>query len=206
MIQLDALAELLNPSVAQLVVLQSGMASVPGVARTSCSPSDEPRVVLAAGRYIGKGFDDPRLDTLVLAIPIAWKGTMTRYAGRLHATTRSTRSGSSTPSTTKSRSCDACTPSAVAPAPTSATGLADVSPRLAHTERRPLAAFVCSSSGGRARLVRDNDLAVEYAFRAGCCSLNIESAKALVLQVLPSDGRGGFRTCDLSRVKRALSH
>lgn len=44
----------------------------------------EPRVVLATGRYIGEGFDDPRLDTLVLAMPIAWKGTMTQYAGRLH--------------------------------------------------------------------------------------------------------------------------
>ena len=46
--------------------------------------SDGPRVVLATGRYIGEGFDDPRLDTLVLAMPIAWKGTMTQYAGRLH--------------------------------------------------------------------------------------------------------------------------
>lgn len=40
--------------------------------------------VLATGRYIGEGFDDPRLDTLMLAMPIAWKGTMTQYAGRLH--------------------------------------------------------------------------------------------------------------------------
>ena len=46
--------------------------------------SDGPRVVLATGRHIGEGFDDPRLDTLMLAMPIAWKGTMTQYAGRLH--------------------------------------------------------------------------------------------------------------------------
>ncbi len=46
--------------------------------------SDGPRVMLATGRYIGEGFDDPRLDTLVLAMPIAWRGTMTQYAGRLH--------------------------------------------------------------------------------------------------------------------------
>lgn len=46
--------------------------------------SDGPRVLLATGRYIGEGFDDPRLDTLMLAMPIAWKGTMTQYAGRLH--------------------------------------------------------------------------------------------------------------------------
>jgi superfamily II DNA or RNA helicase len=41
-------------------------------------------VVLATGRYIGEGFDDARLDTLMLAMPIAWRGTMTQYAGRLH--------------------------------------------------------------------------------------------------------------------------
>src|SRR5882724_10485529 len=46
--------------------------------------SDGPRVVLATGRYIGEGFDDPRLDTLMLPTPIAWKGTMTQYAGRRH--------------------------------------------------------------------------------------------------------------------------
>lgn len=43
-----------------------------------------PRIVLATGRYIGEGFDDPRLDTLLLAMPIAWKGTVVQYAGRLH--------------------------------------------------------------------------------------------------------------------------
>jgi len=46
--------------------------------------SDTPRVVLATGRYIGEGFDDSRLDTLMLAMPIAWKGTVAQYAGRLH--------------------------------------------------------------------------------------------------------------------------
>ncbi len=43
-----------------------------------------PRAVLATGRYIGEGFDDARLDTLLLAMPIAWKGTVVQYAGRLH--------------------------------------------------------------------------------------------------------------------------
>ena len=45
---------------------------------------DGPRIAVATGRYIGEGFDDQRLDTLVLAMPIAWTGTMTQYAGRLH--------------------------------------------------------------------------------------------------------------------------
>ena len=47
-------------------------------------PSDQSRVILATGRYLGEGFDDERLDTLFLALPISWRGTLTQYAGRLH--------------------------------------------------------------------------------------------------------------------------
>ena len=43
-----------------------------------------PRVLLATGRLIGEGFDHPPLDTLVLAMPISWRGTLQQYAGRLH--------------------------------------------------------------------------------------------------------------------------
>lgn len=40
--------------------------------------------MVATGRYIGEGFDEPRLDTLFLAMPISWRGTLQQYAGRLH--------------------------------------------------------------------------------------------------------------------------
>ncbi len=45
---------------------------------------DAPRIILATGRLIGEGFDHPPLDTLVLAMPVSWKGTLQQYAGRLH--------------------------------------------------------------------------------------------------------------------------
>jgi len=43
-----------------------------------------PRVLLASGRLVGEGFDHPPLDTLILTMPISWKGTLQQYAGCLH--------------------------------------------------------------------------------------------------------------------------
>ena len=47
-------------------------------------PDTEERVLVATGRYVGEGFDDARLDTLFLAMPVAWRGTLAQYVGRLH--------------------------------------------------------------------------------------------------------------------------
>jgi superfamily II DNA or RNA helicase len=77
----------LRPAARNLVVLQGGMGAKQrrnAADRIAAIPSSEERLVLATGRYIGEGFDDARLDTLFLALPVSWKGTLVQYAGRLH--------------------------------------------------------------------------------------------------------------------------
>jgi superfamily II DNA or RNA helicase len=81
---LDVLAELIATHTDRVAVLHGGIGKRARRRVDELLNSEEPRVLLATGRYIGEGFDDPRLDTLMLAMPIAWKGTMTQYAGRLH--------------------------------------------------------------------------------------------------------------------------
>jgi very-short-patch-repair endonuclease len=84
---LGLLAASLEPDVEQVVVLQGGKGAREARAVADRLAQIEPgqqRVLLATGRYIGEGFDDPRLDTLLLALPVSWHGTIAQYVGRLH--------------------------------------------------------------------------------------------------------------------------
>ena len=84
---LEYFAKQLHGFVRHLVVLQGGMTAKERRelgAWLAAVPDEEERLVLATGRYIGEGFDDRRLDTLVLAMPVSWKGTLVQYTGRLH--------------------------------------------------------------------------------------------------------------------------
>lgn len=83
----EKLAGMLRRFAKNIVVLKGGMGKKQrneAAARLSAIPGNEERVIIATGRYIGEGFDDARLDTLFLALPISWRGTLQQYAGRLH--------------------------------------------------------------------------------------------------------------------------
>ena len=83
----DYFAGQLEKVARHVIVLQGGMGAKERRAikdKLASIPDGEERVILATGRYIGEGFDDARLDTLFLALPISWKGTLIQYTGRLH--------------------------------------------------------------------------------------------------------------------------
>ena len=80
-------ADTLADKVKNILVLSGGMGRKQRIFlmdQLKNIPEDEERLIIATGRYLGEGFDDARLDTLFLALPIAWRGTVAQYAGRLH--------------------------------------------------------------------------------------------------------------------------
>jgi superfamily II DNA or RNA helicase/very-short-patch-repair endonuclease len=84
---LRLLAEELAKVIPRVITLQGGMgrkAMHAAMASLAQVPEKEGCVLLATGRYIGEGFDEPRLDTLFLTLPISWRGTIAQYVGRLH--------------------------------------------------------------------------------------------------------------------------
>ena len=84
---LQQMFNILENQIKNIIILKGGMGQKQRketMAQLVAIPPDEERVIIATGRYIGEGFDDSRLDTLFLTMPISWKGTLQQYAGRLH--------------------------------------------------------------------------------------------------------------------------
>jgi superfamily II DNA or RNA helicase len=86
-VQVELLAVKLREHIPEVITLTGGRGMKETrqvLARIAATPAGEPLTLVATGRYIGEGFDEPRLDTLFLAMPISWRGTLQQYAGRLH--------------------------------------------------------------------------------------------------------------------------
>ena len=83
---LEYFRDRLSRFVRNLVVLRGGMSTAERIASEAANEASvgNERLILATGRYIGEGFDDARLDTLFLTMPISWKGTLAQCVGRLH--------------------------------------------------------------------------------------------------------------------------
>jgi len=83
----ESLAKRLREEVPDVMTLMGGMGSKTTreiFERIADTPADRNLILVATGSFIGEGFDEPRLDTLFLAMPISWKGTLQQYAGRIH--------------------------------------------------------------------------------------------------------------------------
>lgn len=83
----EILSEKIKEKVANVITLTGAMTKKEKkekMQKLENLPREESLVIVATGKFVGEGFDEPRLDTLFLAMPISWKGTLQQYAGRLH--------------------------------------------------------------------------------------------------------------------------
>jgi len=84
---LDSIFSLIHTSVPALFVLHGRITKkqrAATITELDSMASNAPRVVIATGKLVGEGFDHPPLDTLIMTMPVSWKGTLQQYAGRLH--------------------------------------------------------------------------------------------------------------------------
>jgi superfamily II DNA or RNA helicase/very-short-patch-repair endonuclease len=85
----ELLTAMLRERGARVVVLRGGLGTkllrtaLSELAENGSSESPTP-VIVATGKFVGEGFDHARLDTLFLAMPVSWRGTIAQYVGRLH--------------------------------------------------------------------------------------------------------------------------
>lgn len=87
MTHINALAEMLNDAADNVIILSgqgTSKAKKELLEKVHSIPKGQSLILLATGKYAGEGFDEPRLDTLFLAMPISWSGTLSQYVGRLH--------------------------------------------------------------------------------------------------------------------------
>ena len=83
----DILSEILKSHTKNVIILNGSLKSKERkdeLEKLRAIPQNENFVIVATGKFVGEGFDEPRLDTLFLAMPISWKGTLQQYSGRLH--------------------------------------------------------------------------------------------------------------------------